>query len=59
MISEGVILLDAGTSSSNGTVAGDADPSCADKCSLFTPVPGGIGPLTVAMLFKNLLILNE
>jgi methylenetetrahydrofolate dehydrogenase (NADP+) / methenyltetrahydrofolate cyclohydrolase len=59
MISEGVVLLDAGASDSDGTVAGDADPRCAEKCFLFSPVPGGIGPITVAMLFKNLLLLNE
>jgi len=58
-IKDGVVLIDAGTSEQNGRLAGDADPTCALKCSLFTPVPGGIGPLTVAMLFKNLLELNK
>jgi methylenetetrahydrofolate dehydrogenase (NADP+)/methenyltetrahydrofolate cyclohydrolase len=33
---------------------GDADPACADIASVFTPIPGGIGPIAVAMLFKNL-----
>ena len=58
-IREGVVLVDVGTSESAGQLKGDADPACADKCSLFTPVPGGVGPLTVAMLFKNLLELNS
>ncbi|HRZ30216.1 MAG TPA: bifunctional 5,10-methylenetetrahydrofolate dehydrogenase/5,10-methenyltetrahydrofolate cyclohydrolase [Candidatus Paceibacterota bacterium] len=58
-IKEGVILIDAGTSESSGQLVGDANPACADKCSLFTPVPGGVGPLTVVMLFKNLLELNK
>lgn len=53
-IKEGVALFDAGTSEEGGKLKGDADPSCADKCSVFTPVPGGIGPITVALLFKNL-----
>lgn len=56
MIKGGAIIIDAGTSEVEGALKGDADPECASKCSLFTPVPGGVGPVTVAMLFKNLLI---
>jgi len=59
MITDGVILIDAGTSESSGKVVGDADPACASKCSVFTPVPGGIGPIAVAMIFKNLLELSK
>ncbi len=59
MLKEGVVLIDAGTSESNGVLAGDADPACAEKCSLFTPVPGGIGPLAVACLFENAVTLAE
>jgi methylenetetrahydrofolate dehydrogenase (NADP+)/methenyltetrahydrofolate cyclohydrolase len=59
MIKEGVIILDAGTSESEGAVSGDADPACAERASLFTPVPGGIGPITVVMIFKNLFELNK
>lgn len=59
MLKQGVVLIDAGTSESGGTLAGDADPSCADKCAIFTPVPGGIGPLAVACLFENVVILAE
>ncbi len=54
MVKNGVIAIDCGTSEANGKVVGDLDPKIADKASLFTPVPGGVGPLTVAMLFKNL-----
>lgn len=54
MIDEGVVLIDAGTSEAGGKLVGDADPACAPKCSVFTPVPGGVGPLTVAKLFENL-----
>ncbi len=57
MIKEGVIILDAGTSEAGGKLAGDADPACAEKASLFTPVPGGIGPIAVVMIFQNLLTL--
>lgn len=59
MLKKGVVLIDAGTSESGGTIAGDADPSCAAICSLFTPVPGGVGPLAVACLFENAVILAE
>ena len=63
MIKEGVIILDAGASAlpvpgrpreSGGKVVGDADPACEKKAALFTPVPGGIGPVAITMLFSNL-----
>lgn len=58
-LKEGVILIDAGTSETGGRVKGDADPACADIASVFTPVPGGVGPIAVAMIFKNLFLLAE
>lgn len=59
MLKEGMVLIDAGTSEASGRLAGDADPSCADVASVFTPVPGGIGPIAVAMIFKNLFALKK
>lgn len=59
MIKDGVVLIDAGTSESGGVIVGDADPACAGKCSLFTPVPGGVGPIAVACLFENAVALAE
>lgn len=56
-IKAGVVVIDAGTSEQGGKVSGDADPACAEKASVFTPVPGGVGPIAVAMIFKNLLTL--
>lgn len=53
MVKEGVIIFDAGTSEEDGKLSGDADPACAEKARLFTPVPGGIGPLTVVALLRN------
>jgi 5,10-methylene-tetrahydrofolate dehydrogenase/methenyl tetrahydrofolate cyclohydrolase len=51
----GVVLIDAGTSeAAGGKMMGDADPSCANMASVFTPVPGGVGPIAIAMIFKNL-----
>ncbi|MEX0930993.1 MAG: bifunctional 5,10-methylenetetrahydrofolate dehydrogenase/5,10-methenyltetrahydrofolate cyclohydrolase, partial [Candidatus Paceibacterota bacterium] len=59
MIKEGVIILDAGTSEEGGVLRGDADPLCSEKAALMTPVPNGIGPVTIAMLLKNLVLLAE
>lgn len=59
MLKDGVVLLDAGTTDVGGSLSGDADPVCAEKCSIFTPVPGGIGPLTIVMIYKNLLTLAK
>lgn len=53
MVKEGVILIDAGTSSSAGSTYGDIDLKCYEKASLYTPVPGGVGPITVAVLLAN------
>jgi methylenetetrahydrofolate dehydrogenase (NADP+)/methenyltetrahydrofolate cyclohydrolase len=59
MVKDGVALIDGGTSESEGKIVGDIDPRCEEKASVFTPVPGGVGPLTVAMLFKNVVMLGE
>lgn len=58
-IKEGVALIDAGTSELGGKLAGDADPACAEQCTIFTPVPGGVGPVAVAKLFENAVTLAE
>lgn len=54
MVKKGVVLVDAGTSEAGGALAGDIDPAAYSKASFYTPVPGGVGPVTVAMLFRNL-----
>jgi methylenetetrahydrofolate dehydrogenase (NADP+)/methenyltetrahydrofolate cyclohydrolase len=56
-IKEGVAIIDAGASESEGVIRGDADPACAEKASVFTPVPGGVGPVAVAKIFENLFTL--
>jgi methylenetetrahydrofolate dehydrogenase (NADP+)/methenyltetrahydrofolate cyclohydrolase len=58
-IKEGVVLLDAGTSQSDGGTKGDIHPECDKKARLFAPVPGGVGPVTIACLFDNLIKLTE
>ncbi len=56
MIKEGSIVIDAGTSESNGGIIGDVDlESVKDIASYVSPVPGGVGPVTVAMLLRNVL----
>lgn len=59
MIKGGAVLIDAGTSEAGGKIAGDADPECANVVSVFTPVPGGVGPIAVAMIFRNLFTLVQ
>jgi methylenetetrahydrofolate dehydrogenase (NADP+)/methenyltetrahydrofolate cyclohydrolase len=58
MLKPGVVLIDAGTSESGGAIVGDATPSCSAIASVFTPVPGGVGPIAVACLFRNALTLG-
>jgi methylenetetrahydrofolate dehydrogenase (NADP+) / methenyltetrahydrofolate cyclohydrolase len=54
MVSDGVVVVDAGTNSIDGRLVGDVDfGSVAPKASAITPVPGGVGPMTVAMLLAN------
>lgn len=55
MVKKGVMLIDAGTSEQAGRLVGDIDPECESKASLMTPVPGGIGPITIVSLLRNLL----
>lgn len=59
MLTPGVMLIDAGASEQGSRIVGDADPACAEVASVFTPVPGGVGPLAVACLFENAVALAE
>lgn len=56
MIKEGCFIIDVGISRDNGKLYGDVNPNVSDKCSYLTPVPGGVGPMTVVMLLKNTFI---
>lgn len=54
MIKEGAVIFDVGISRTNGKIQGDVDfGSVSEKASYITPVPGGVGPMTVTMLLKN------
>lgn len=54
-IKDGVVLIDAGTSESDRRVLGDIHPDCFEKSAYMTPVPGGIGPITIAILYENIM----
>ena len=56
MVKDGAIVVDVGINRIDGKLYGDVDfASVAPKCSYITPVPGGVGPMTISMLLKNTL----
>lgn len=57
MIKSGAVVIDVGTNrTAEGKLVGDVDyQNVYDKCSYITPVPGGVGPMTIAMLMQNTL----
>ena len=55
MITEKTIIIDVGISRINGKVCGDVSDEVKQKASAYTPVPGGVGPMTIAMLLQNTL----
>ena len=57
MIKEGAVVIDVGINrDSEGKIAGDADfDNILSKASFITPVPGGVGPMTIAMLMNNII----
>lgn len=56
MIKKDAIIIDVGITRDNNKLYGDVDfHSCSKKCSMITPVPGGVGPMTVIMLINNII----
>lgn len=56
MVREGAVVIDVSMNRKDGKLCGDVlFPEVKDKASLITPVPGGVGPMTVAMLMENTL----
>jgi methylenetetrahydrofolate dehydrogenase (NADP+)/methenyltetrahydrofolate cyclohydrolase len=54
MVKDGAIIFDVGISRINGKIQGDVDfKSVSERASYITPVPGGVGPMTVTMLLRN------
>ncbi len=58
MIKDGAIVIDVGINKLHQKTIGDVDPQVAEVASYFSPVPGGVGPLTVACLLKNTYLLS-
>lgn len=57
MVREGAVIFDAGITEENGKVYGDVDfENVIRKASLITPVPGGVGPMTIAILMEHVLM---
>lgn len=60
MIKEDAVVIDVGISRVDNKVVGDTSfDEIKDKCTFITPIPGGVGPMTVAMIMENLLIAKE
>ena len=56
MVKKGVIIVDVGITRIDGKLYGDVNPNVEEKASFLSPVPGGVGPMTVCMLLKNTMI---
>jgi methylenetetrahydrofolate dehydrogenase (NADP+)/methenyltetrahydrofolate cyclohydrolase len=53
MVKPGAAVLDVGVSRVDGKLAGDVDPAVHDVAGWISPNPGGVGPMTRAMLLSN------
>jgi methylenetetrahydrofolate dehydrogenase (NADP+)/methenyltetrahydrofolate cyclohydrolase len=59
MVAPGAVVVDVGTNSVNGKLAGDCHPGVWDVAAAVSPVPGGVGPMTITMLLVNTLAAAE
>jgi len=55
MIKDGVTVIDVGITRTDQGLVGDVDPAVAQSASAFAPMPGGVGPMTRAMLLNNII----
>jgi methylenetetrahydrofolate dehydrogenase (NADP+)/methenyltetrahydrofolate cyclohydrolase len=53
MVKPGSVVIDVGMNRTEAGLRGDVDPAAAERAGLITPVPGGVGPMTIAMLLRN------
>ena len=53
MVKGGSAVVDVGINRVAGGLVGDVDPGAAERAAFLTPVPGGVGPMTIAMLLRN------
>jgi methylenetetrahydrofolate dehydrogenase (NADP+)/methenyltetrahydrofolate cyclohydrolase len=56
MVKVGGTVIDVGINRTDGGLVGDVDPGAADLASHMTPVPGGVGPMTIACLLENAVV---
>ena len=55
-VKKGAVVIDVGINDVDGKIVGDVDFSeVQERASMITPVPGGVGPVTVAILMRNVL----
>jgi len=59
MVTENTIVIDVGVNRTDDGLVGDCAPNVANKVKAITPVPGGVGPMTVAMLMSNTVSASE
>jgi methylenetetrahydrofolate dehydrogenase (NADP+)/methenyltetrahydrofolate cyclohydrolase len=55
MVKPGATVIDVGVNRTEAGLVGDVDPAVFEVAGLMTPVPGGVGPMTIAMLLRNTL----
>jgi len=53
MVKTGSAVVDVGINRTAAGLVGDIDPGALDRAAFITPVPGGVGPMTIAMLLQN------
>ena len=53
MVKDGAAVIDVGITRTEAGLVGDVDPAVAERAAFLTPVPGGVGPMTIAMLLSN------
>jgi methylenetetrahydrofolate dehydrogenase (NADP+)/methenyltetrahydrofolate cyclohydrolase len=53
MVKSGATVVDVGMNRGEDGLVGDVDPAVAERAAYFTPVPGGVGPMTIAMVLAN------
>jgi methylenetetrahydrofolate dehydrogenase (NADP+) / methenyltetrahydrofolate cyclohydrolase len=53
MVKSGGVVVDVGMNRGDEGLVGDVDPAVAERAAYFTPVPGGVGPMTIAMVLAN------
>jgi methylenetetrahydrofolate dehydrogenase (NADP+) / methenyltetrahydrofolate cyclohydrolase len=56
MVAVGAVVIDVGINRTAAGLVGDVDPGVAEIAAFMTPVPGGVGPMTIACLLENAVV---